>query len=136
MSDIDYCKGGSSEAVSHITEDTKTECYTIGEYVPHHLMRGGSNSTPGTGNAVVGLDPSEMQRLIRKQQKCLWVGLFVFSSKPQGRRDGCSICFRALFLHKNIAGAILARSVALNLRKVDFKLYVAVVYTRAITTGP
>ena len=34
-----------------------------------------------------------------------------------------------------VAGAILARSVALNLRKVDFKLYVAVAYTGAITTG-
>ncbi|MBQ3123378.1 MAG: short-chain fatty acid transporter [Firmicutes bacterium] len=34
-----------------------------------------------------------------------------------------------------VAGAILARSVALNLRNVDFKLYVAVAYTGAITTG-
>lgn len=34
-----------------------------------------------------------------------------------------------------VAGAILARSVALNLRKVDFQLYVAVAYTTAITTG-
>ena len=34
-----------------------------------------------------------------------------------------------------VAGAILARSVALNLRKVDFKLFVAVAYTGAITTG-
>ncbi len=34
-----------------------------------------------------------------------------------------------------VAGAFLARSVALNLRKVDFKLYVAVAYTGAITTG-
>lgn len=34
-----------------------------------------------------------------------------------------------------VAGAFLARSVALNLRKVDFKLYVAVAYTGAIITG-
>lgn len=34
-----------------------------------------------------------------------------------------------------VAGAILARGVALNLRKVDFKLYVAVAYTGAITCG-
>ena len=34
-----------------------------------------------------------------------------------------------------VAGAILARSVALNLRKVDFKLYVAVAYTGAISCG-
>lgn len=34
-----------------------------------------------------------------------------------------------------VAGAIIARTVALNLRKVDFKLYVAVAYTAAITTG-
>lgn len=34
-----------------------------------------------------------------------------------------------------VAGAILARTVAKNLKKVDFKLYVAVAYTGAITTG-
>ena len=34
-----------------------------------------------------------------------------------------------------VAGAILARNVAKNLKKVDFKLYVAVAYTGAITTG-
>ena len=34
-----------------------------------------------------------------------------------------------------VAGAILARSVALNLRKLDFKLYVAVAYTGAISAG-
>jgi short-chain fatty acids transporter len=34
-----------------------------------------------------------------------------------------------------VAGAILARTVAQNLKKVDFKLYVAVAYTGAITTG-
>ena len=34
-----------------------------------------------------------------------------------------------------VAGAILARSVALNLRRVDFKLYVAVAYTGAISCG-
>jgi short-chain fatty acids transporter len=34
-----------------------------------------------------------------------------------------------------VAGAILARTVAQNLRKVDFKLYVAVAYTGAITCG-
>jgi short-chain fatty acids transporter len=34
-----------------------------------------------------------------------------------------------------VAGAILARSVAQNLKKVDFKLFVAVAYTGAITTG-
>jgi short-chain fatty acids transporter len=34
-----------------------------------------------------------------------------------------------------VAGAIIARTVAMNLRKVDFKLYVAVAYTGAITTG-
>ncbi len=33
------------------------------------------------------------------------------------------------------AGAILARSIALHLRRVDFKLYVAVAYTGAITSG-
>jgi short-chain fatty acids transporter len=34
-----------------------------------------------------------------------------------------------------VAGAILARTVAQRLKKVDFKLYVAVAYTGAITTG-
>lgn len=34
-----------------------------------------------------------------------------------------------------VAGAILARTVALNLRKIDFKLYVAVAYTGAISSG-
>jgi short-chain fatty acids transporter len=34
-----------------------------------------------------------------------------------------------------VAGAILARTVAQNLKKVDFKLYVAVAYTGAITCG-
>ena len=34
-----------------------------------------------------------------------------------------------------VAGAILARSVALNLRKLDFKLYVAVAYAGAISAG-
>ena len=34
-----------------------------------------------------------------------------------------------------VTGAILARSVALNLRRVDFKLYVAVAYTGAISCG-
>lgn len=34
-----------------------------------------------------------------------------------------------------VAGAIIARTVAQNLRKVDFKLYVAVAYTGAISAG-
>ena len=34
-----------------------------------------------------------------------------------------------------VAGAIVARTVALNLRKVNFKLYVAVAYSAAISTG-
>jgi len=34
-----------------------------------------------------------------------------------------------------VAGAIIARTVAINLKKVDFKLYVAVAYTGAISCG-
>lgn len=34
-----------------------------------------------------------------------------------------------------VAGAIIARTVAVNLRKVDFKLYVAVAYSGAISAG-
>jgi len=34
-----------------------------------------------------------------------------------------------------VAGAIVARTVAMNLRKVNFKLYVAIAYSAAISTG-